>query len=440
MSEILNRKIQPPSRGIQEIDFFYPEKYTLSNGIPVYLINTGSQELSRIELIFKAGSWNQRKPFVASSANQMLTEGSAQFSAGDIAEMLDFHGAYLDTTPGRDFASLSLYALNKQMDNVLPLFEDVVKNPSFPDNELRIFLDKQSQQLKVNRQKPGFLARTYFSELIFGKNHPYGKVLLQEDIDSIQRKDLIYHHRYNYLQGYCALIVAGKLNDRTIRLVEKHFGSSDWFEQKDDGLHAKPEDPYGQLNGNSVFIEKTTLVQSAIRIGRKLFTQKHEDFAPMQVLNTVLGGYFGSRLMSNIREDKGYSYGIGSGVMSYQNAGYFFISTEVASESCDDALKEIFKETERLIQEEIPEKELNLVKNYMMGSFMRSMDGAFAIAENFRKLLMFGFDEKYNREYLEKIKWVRPDELKRIAEKYLSKRNLKELVVGNQLQLSTVKL
>jgi predicted Zn-dependent peptidase len=161
-------------------------------------------------------------------------------------------------------------------------------------------------------------------------------------------------------------------------------------------------------------------------------TKTHKDFHSLTVLNTILGGYFGSRLMTNIREDKGYTYGIGSGMIPLKKAGYFFISTEVGVEVCNKAIDEIYIEINRLRNESISEKELILVKNYMIGSFLRSIDGPFALANRFKSIMEYDLDYSYYDDYISTIKNIKASDLLNLANKYLDPNSMTEVVAGKR--------
>jgi predicted Zn-dependent peptidase len=223
-------------------------------------------------------------------------------------------------------------------------------------------------------------------------------------------------------------MVSGKVTDNTLQLIEKHFGCIPPAAQIDAGsIHHKPLTQTGKF-----LIEKQDALQSAIRIGKMLFNKSHSDYIGMLVLNTVFGGYFGSRLMSNIREDKGYTYGIGSAVVSFLHAGYFTISSEVGTEVTQSAIKEIYYELERIQSELISNSELTRVRNYMLGAFLRSIDGPFALADRFKAIYFYGLDYEYYDRYIETIKTITPAELRNLANKYLRKDEMIELVVGKK--------
>jgi predicted Zn-dependent peptidase len=184
------------------------------------------------------------------------------------------------------------------------------------------------------------------------------------------------------------------------------------------------------MTEKSVFLHKEGALQSAIRIGRRIITRSHPDYPGLSVLNTLLGGYFGSRLMSNIREDKGYTYGIGSAVVSLSAAGYFFISTEVGADVTSAALDEIYKEVELLRREAVDQEELAMVRNYMMGSFLKGIDGPFALIDRFKTIHLSGLDYDYFDRYLRTLESIGPEELKDLAVRYFDRNDLCELVVG----------
>jgi predicted Zn-dependent peptidase len=161
-----------------------------------------------------------------------------------------------------------------------------------------------------------------------------------------------------------------------------------------------------------------------------LFTRKHPDFIPFTILNTVLGEYFGSRLMSNLREDKGYTYGVNSMVSEYQNIGYFLIATDVAAEHVDSALKEIRFEIEKLQTELIEQEELDLVKNYLLGQLLKSADGPYAMTDLYVHLQSFGLEVDYYNRYIHEINEITSEELQDCAKKYLNWDDLTIVTAG----------
>ncbi len=371
----------------------------------------------------------QTAPLIAASTNNMLENGTVNYSSEEISENLDFFGSYYETGVNQDDAGISLYSLNKHLTSCIPFVEDVIKNANFPGHEFEIYIANKKQKYLVNSKKVAVLARRKFAELIYGEKHPYGRDVKIEDFDTIKRDDLVSYFKNHYNSKNCAIIISGKLPSNYLEILNKHFGALQWGEQ----VEAKRENIAASSSSEKKhFIYREDAIQSAIRIGRPMFTKGHPDYFKFQVLNTALGGYFGSRLMSNIREDKGYTYGIGSGLSPLVRGGSFFISTEVGADVTQSALNEIYHEIRRLREEPIPASELELVKNYILGIFLRSVDGPFALADKFKGIWEFGLGYDYYDNYFNAVKSTTAEELQALANKYLKEEDLIELVDGKK--------
>ena len=427
--ETIDRKISPAFKTIDSIDMIQASERLLNNSIPVYSINAGSQDLIKIEFLFSAGMFQQQCALQAATVNTMLEEGTSKMNADQIADAIDYYGAFLETSVSQDHASLILYTLNKHLKSTLPIVEQVIKDAVFPQQELTTHLNNKKQKFLVNKQKVASVARKRFTELLFGEKHPYGINVKEEDFSKITIPLLDQFYKTFYRSNNCKIILAGKVQDDVYQLLNDHFGGNDW---KGTVNATVVVPPIQTAIEKQQLIFKENALQSAIRIGKPLFNKTHKDFQPLQVLNTVFGGYFGSRLMSNIREDKGYTYGIGSGIVSLQNAGYFFISTEVGVDVCKDAIHEIYYEMDRLKQELVSGEELQLVKNYLLGTFLRSVDGPFAMAERFKGIMTYNLGYDYFSRYIATIKSVSASQLRDLANQYFDRDSMVELVVGKK--------
>ena len=428
MTEELNRNIAPKINQISKLIQLEPKEYVLSNGVPVYVFNNSEQALLKIEMVFDAGSSVSSKPLVASAVSNMLTEVTENYSAKKLAEEIDFYGAYFETSASRDNASVVLYSLNKFIDSTIPLLAEVVENASFAANEFELYKLRKKQEFDVNNEKVSFIARQRFTSLLFGESHPYVSYAVVDDYDSLKREDLVAFHKANYLAGGFKIFVAGKFGDKEFEILNKSIGklpnikklnieSSDW-----------------SINSSSKFkhhIKKENAVQNAIRIGFVGVKRDNADYFGLKILSTILGGYFGSRLMTNIREDKGYTYGIGSSFSSLSNESIFFISTELKTEVVDLAIAEIEKELSILQNDLISDEELFTVKNYMQGSIQRSFDGSFALLDRYKDIELNNLNQSYDHGYVDKIKNIDAIELKQLAIKYFSINNMYILNVGN---------
>ena len=425
----LNRKQAPEFKTIDTIHIPQAELFKLDNGICVYTINSGSQELSKIEFIFKAGMYYQTQPLLASATNNLLETGTKKYTANELSDNIDFFGSFFECSVEQDFSSLALFSLNRFVDKSLHYVEEIIKNPTFPKDEFDIYLSNKKQKHLVNSQKVNVVARRKFSELAFGENHPYGRDVKTESFDAITIEAVKEFYKSHYQSSNCTIIASGKLPDNLIESLNHFFGKDKW------GTVSEISNPKVALNTTTQlkhFIEKPDAIQSAIRIGRTLFNKTHPDYFKFQVLNTILGGYFGSRLMANIREDKGYTYGIGSGLASLVNAGYFYIATEVGTDVTNQTLEEIYKEIKLLREELIDEDELETVRNYVLGQFLRSVDGPYSLADKFKAIWEFDLGYDYFENYFKAVKNITPNDIKDLANKYLQEKDLIELVVGKK--------
>ena len=422
----LNRNIAPDFHQIKKIDFLDVNKHILDNGIELNSINGGSQDIIKLDFIFSAGIWHEKKPLTASSTNKLIKEGTKSYTSYEIAEGIDNYGAFLEVENGFDSSSVSLYTLNKYLNHVLPFVKEVICQPKLNENEFNIHKNNSIERYKINLEKVSFVARKEFSSLIFGHDHPYENNPNINDYDSLTINDIREFHLNNYGLNNCKILISGKITNDVILTLNKFFGT-----QKID---PNPIESLSKIDSksikNNIYIEKKDALQSAIRIGRLMPNKLHPDYFGLKVFNTILGGYFGSRLMSNIREDKGYTYGIGSGLISLKNSGYFFISTEVGANVTNDALTEVYKELELMLNEEVSNEELNLVRNYMLGQFLKSCDGAFNMANLFEAANSYGLDYSFYQNYIDTIKTITPKTIKELGAKYFNKNELKEVVVG----------
>ena len=425
---MLNRKQQPPRHIPDKIIISKAEDLILPNGVRLLSINAGSEDICRLELNFNAGSRYQNKPAVSRATLSMLTEGSKKFTSHQIAEKFDFYGSFCEQSSDRDYGKVSLFSLIKYLNESLNLLEEILKNPVFPERELKTYRIKGKQSLIVELEKVSTLARQDFFKGVFGRNHPYGVFVDPKDYENLQRDDLIsFHHQY-ISSKLCTMVVTGKIDSKVIDEITRVFGSTNWGEQN---ITLPAIGNYELLNQRKFYSLKEDAVQSAIRIGRKLINRKHDDYQGLVVLNTILGGYFGSRLMKNIREDKGYTYGISSSILPLKEHCVFVIGTEVGSEFTIPALNEIYKEIKRLQEEPVSEEELDLVRNYLLGELLRSFDGAFAIADSITSLLEYNdLDYDFFDKTIQTIKTITPTELMNLANSYLRNDDLVECVAG----------
>ncbi|GAB1464422.1 M16 family metallopeptidase [Pedobacter sp.] len=424
---MLNRTVAPAFKQVNEINFIKPIVQQLKNGLPVYVVNAGEQELVRIEFIFENVNWDAQKPLQAIAVNGLINSGTKHLTAKEIAEKVDYYGAFLQTEYNADFTTITLYSLTKHLPSVLPILWSVLNESTFPQQELAIYQQNQKQKLQVSLQKNDFLARKNFANAIFGQT-PYGSDISLTDYDQLKQDDLVAYFRSAFQVQNCTVIIAGKFLAKDFEVLDTIFGGNWQNTAPASKNHFQFEAPAGR----DLYIEKPEALQSAIRIGNLSINRTHADFPSLQILNCVLGGYFGSRLMANIREEKGYTYGIGSGIASLKHAGYFFLATEVGVDVCASALTEIEKEINILRSDLITDEEIDLVRNYMLGSLLGSLENTFSHADKFKNIHFAGLDYSYYDNYIHTVKNITAERLKAVANQYLDWNAMTRVVVGKK--------
>ncbi len=420
-----DRTQAPPFADITHLHVPPFEIHTLSNGVPLYVVNMGTQDVVKIELVFHAGRPFEHKHLVARATLSQIKEGTPRYDSAAIAETLDFYGATLQTPYSLDTSNIALYSLNKHFHKVLPLMAEIIETPIFPQKELDNFIQRNQVELQVELSKTDVLAYRTVTELIFGSGHPYGYNSFPDTYSALQREDLERHFHQHFVAGNCAIFLSGKIQPDMIPMIDEHLSRA---------IRQGKTQPYlpeiAPTIPQRLHINHPDSVQSAVRIGRRLFNRNHPDYAGMYVLNTILGGYFGSRLMANIREEKGYTYNIYSSLDPMRYDGAFFITTETGTEFLKPTLKEIYEELEILREEPVESDELEMVRNYLLGGFLNMLDGPFNVADIIKTVIIEDLPADYFQQIVQSVRQIGPAELQALAQKYLQPADLWEVSVG----------
>jgi predicted Zn-dependent peptidase len=402
------------------------QKMVLNNGVEVYAINAGEQELLQLEIVFYAGNSYEKNKGVALATNFMLKNGTSNKSAFQINEHFEYYGAYCNRSCYNETAVLSLHTLNKHLNVLLPVMREMITDAAFPESELDIFKQNSQQKLQVNLKKCDFVANRLIDAYLFGEEHPYGKYLSAENYQALTTDQLKDHFQQYYVNGRAVIFVAGKLPADLFDQLNQQFGDLA-ITKNGQTLPAQLVIPAVQKKQH--ISNDPNGVQAAIRIARPFPNRHHPDFMNVMVLNTVFGGFFGSRLMSNIREDKGYTYGIHSYVQNHIQESAWMISTEAGKDVSEATVTEVYNEMALLRNTLIDEEELLLVRNYMIGSILGDLDGPFQIIGRWKNIILNDLDEQYFYDSIKVIKTISADDIKVLAEKYLKPEDFYELVV-----------
>lgn len=416
----MDRSKAPKTSDSYHVNFIKP--HCIDSSISFYHIDNQSDDTVRLELVFNAGSKFQKKKLQSSFLSELLLSGTVNKTAKEINDAIDHLGGYFQCEADKDVMTVTIYCLTKNLHAIWDEVEEALLNVNFPESEFETLKAVKEQQFKVNNEKVSFLARHTFSDQLFEQDTPYDTRAELVDYQNLELQDVKDFYQTNVLKGLKGIFIVGSLNEELKdRLIA--------FGKETQGAHQVSQPNYSNQPG-ALHIEKEGAIQSAIRIGKFVVNRGHEDFVPLMVLNTVLGGYFGSRLMANIREDKGYTYGIGSGVVPMLDAAYFFISTEVGSEVRTNALSEIQKEIQLLHEALIPQEELDLVRNYLSGKFLKGTDGPFSMMDRFKALWFFNLDYTYYDTYFNVLNKITPQDLNVLTKKYLTWESMSIVSVG----------
>ena len=400
------------------------QKFILKNGVEVYAVDAGAEEVMSLEWVFYAGNSFEEKNLVAATTNFLLRNGTSSKTAFQINEHFEYYGSYLNRACYNETATITLHCLTKHIAELLPAVKELIVDSTLPQDELDIYKQNMKQRLKVNLKKSDFVAGRLIDSYLFGENHPYGKYSNIEDFDAVQREELLDYYKKYYQQGKLIMFVAGRLPANLEQLLNQHFG--DMPGKKVEYVN-KPSQPAAEKKYR--ITNDAEGLQGAIRIARPFPNRHHPDFLKTHVLNVLFGGYFGSRLMSNIREDKGYTYGIHSYLQNHVQQSALMIGTEAGKDVCEATISEVYKEMKELRENPVDDEELLLVRNYMMGSILGDLDGPFQIIARWKNIILHGLTEQYFYNSINTIKTVSAEELQQLANKYFNPEEFYELVV-----------
>lgn len=415
----------PPIHQITQIQLPKLSIQTLANGIPVHILNAGTQEVIRLELVFEAGRWYEKAKLIARSTAQLIKSGTSDESAEQIADFFEFYGSVLSIQEGFNHVVVELYCLVKHFERLIFKLSALLENPIFPQKELDNFKKIAQEQLKLQLKKNDIVAYRMFTEQIFGSEHPYGYNSEIKDFDTIEREHLSEHYALNYKSNKCKIFISGKISDRELQLLETVMGVLNNAPPSTQKTHEIP--PYSAQRKEARISKKK--LQASIRIGLPIFTYNHPDRCGFYMMNMILGGFFGSRLMQNLREKNGFTYGIYSAMEHLVEGGYWYIHSDVGMQYLEAALNEIYIEIDRMKNDKISIKELEMVKNYTLGMQLNLTDGVFNLASIHKQLVLAKQTHKDFERFIDSILNIKAMDVQDLAIKYLKKDQLTEIIV-----------
>lgn len=409
---MLNRTLPPPFQRSNSFTLIQPVKTVLPNGLAITAIPGGDQEVVKIEFIFKAGKWQEPHPGVSYFVSHLLPKGTKSKNSFQISSEFDQYGVHVEVSPGNDFSSFTLYGLTKNIARFFDLSFELLTEPQFPEDEIQQAKDIYIQGLRINLEKTSYLASRLLRQTLFGEVHPYGRDAEVTDIEKLSRNSLLSFHQ-DYFSDL-EIIISGKLSDTLIQGLAKKFEQVPFKKGKSVEIgNIRYDSP-------SAYLPKENSVQSSIRLGKKIVSRTHDDYPAILFLNHVLGGYFGSRLMKNIREEKGLTYGIYSSITALKHDTYIAIGADVNKENRDLTVQEIKKELKNLCTQSIGIDELETSRNHFIGSLQTELTTPFAHADKIKSMMMYDLPSNYYQELVLKIDSLQSSSLVETAQKYFN--------------------
>jgi predicted Zn-dependent peptidase len=411
-------------------EFIVPQKFTLpkpktisfEHGHRLYCLNAGDQPVIKLEFVFSAGSWYETIPGQAFFTGKMLLEGTASWSSSEIAEKLDRLGAFVEAQAGPDYIHLSIHVPTRHFEKLKPILTELLFKATFPQSELNLLKKIQIQQMRINNQRNSYVASRMFRSGLYGDRH-YGHVITEDSIDQINSSGL-QEYFSKWMQGRFDIFLTGRFDDALPDQICNLVADQMKPRQKGTINSIEPQDHFSDI------VEKEDSLQSAIFMGKRTINKQDDRFPVLLLLNEVFGGFFGSRLMQNIREDKGYTYSIYSHLATMKNDAYLVINSEVKKDKRSKTIDEILREIESLKNLAIPEEELAQAKNYLKGSILNSLTTPFALTEKLKNILLYDLDEHFYDKLFNEIDATNADELMHLANSLLFDEQLNTIVVG----------
>jgi zinc protease len=419
---MLNRKLAPPFQKTISLSLPDPAEIQLSSGIKIFYFEGIKQNIVKVELIFSAGKWAEPSIGLSHFTSMMLEKGTAKKNSAEIAETLDRYGASLEIGPGFDFVSVSLYSLKNKLRNIFPVFLEILTEPAFPEKEWIQMRDIFLQNLKINNEKTSYLASKIIRQNVFGETHPYGSSLEEANVNLIQPDKLITFFKSAF--HVHSVYIVGDLPDSEIEFLRDGLNR---LTPEKKSVHSIPP-PTVQPFSKQVTLDGR--LQSSVRLAKRSILKTHAEYPDVLIVTHLLGGFFGSRLMKNIREEKGLTYGISSSLNTFKNDSLFIIGADVNKENVSIVIAEVKKELRKLFTVRVPDQELNLARNHFIGSLQTDMANPFSVEEKIKNINLNELPRNFYQNLLNRIDQITPEEILIAAQKYLDDKTLFEVVVG----------
>ena len=422
---MLDRSTPPCLQPYPAIQLSMPAWQRLTNGVQLCVINHGDVDVNQIDVYFEGGVLEQPKRYVAQLLAAMIDKGSSKYSAEEIAEQMAFYGALKGGSVSDHHIKLSLRCTGKNLPVLMPIFFDYITTPQFNQKEFSNIVEQMRANAVVESRRVASLASIRLSQMLYGEQSMMANEPEAKSIGNVGIADLRAFHNAHFAPAGCRVVLSGKVTPAIAAEVTRWFES--WSE--------RPVQPLAPWNCRCTHSRREVInvpqaLQSGIAAAIPAIGRQHPDYIGLRILTTAFGGYFGSRLMSNIREDKGYTYGIHAYLAGRKEEGHITIATECAAQHTQDVVDEICLEIQRLREELIPDAELALVRNHMMSNLLKTFDTAFSLADYVGSTITVGVQPDYFNRHYSLLQSITPEQLRTLAQTYLIRDSLRIAIAG----------
>ncbi len=427
-------RTKQPALGKMEVYTLPPvQELRLENGIPLTIVDRvkpGSLEESvfRLDIVFQCGQVDQDKLLQAGTTCRMLREGGKGLPSSRIAERLDYYGAWMEVSTYYLYSRVTLFSMTKYAEELLPLLASIVREATFPEREFEVVNTANKEFTRIRLAKSGTKAQRGLMKSLFGKGHICSAFAEDADYDALTVEDLRRFHALFYRSSLCHIFYSGKMTDSFHSLLDQSFGKGEWGGKDIVPVRQTPE--RHTSSEKRVFIPCDTAVQSSVRLGCFFTPRTEKDFLKANFFNTLFGGFFGSRLMKELREKRGYTYGISSQVVMYPYDMMLLIASETSPEHVDALIEGVYREIARLQEELVGEDELALVRNYYMGDLCRTYEEPLSNSDYYISMKFFGLPYSMQNDAAKASLSMTAEDIREYARKWLRPACFREAVSG----------
>lgn len=425
---MIDRTTPPPTYPSGHISIPEQAIEILPNGVTLHMLDQGTQEVNRLAIYWQGGGSESQSPSLPGIMAELLREGSSTSSGARIAEKLDYNGAWLRSRAGEHFTKLELTSLNSRTEHVLPVLLEIISSPSFPNNSFDVIKQKAVNRRRLSMSKVSFLSETACTKLIAGEGHPHSKLELPEQIEEISSVQITDSYRRILTADRCHAFLSGKITVRIKDIVTDMLLRLP-VRQKAVNLDIRPYSPSGQ---SEIIIDRPEAVQSAVTIGIPAIDRSHPDYNNLRLTIMALGGYFGSRLMANIREEKGYTYGISSSLMGTMEGGYIIISAQCDNRYVRPLISEVKKELTDLASRPMDNEELRRLTLHASSALATTLDTPFSMMDYYETRHILHTPDDYFEAQLSAISSLSPETVTTMASRYLDPSGMRVAIAGNK--------